>query len=80
MLNHLVPKGELRAKTMEIAGMIAKNDRKAVVGLKELLLKGHGESLRTQYDNEVDYTSNVLRGAKAEDAFPDFIARKGRAL
>jgi enoyl-CoA hydratase len=80
LLNHLVPSAELRAKTMEIAGMIARNDRKAVMGLKQLLLQGHGEDLRHQYDNEVNYTKNVMRGAKAEDAFPDFIARKGRAL
>ena len=80
LLNHLVPRGELRAKTMEIARMIASNDRDAVKGLKQLLLQGHGEDLRVQYDNEVHFTKNVLRGAKAEDAFPEFIARKGRVV
>jgi enoyl-CoA hydratase len=80
LLNHLVPRAQLRAKTMEIAGMIANNHRGSVVGIKELLLRGLGADLRQQYDLEIDYTRDVLRGAKAEDAFPDFIARKGRPL
>ena len=29
---------------------------------------------------EHHYTTHVMRGAKAKDAFPEFIARKGRAL
>jgi enoyl-CoA hydratase/carnithine racemase len=80
LLNHLVPRAQLRAKTMEIAGMIANNHRGAVAGVKELLLRGLGADLRQQYDNEIDYARNVMHGAKAEDAFPEFIARKGRAL
>jgi enoyl-CoA hydratase len=80
LLNHLVPRAQLRAKTMEIAGMIANNHRGSVVGIKELLLAGLGADLRQQYDHEIAYTRDVLRGAKAEDAFPDFIARKGRPL
>ena len=80
LLNHLVPRAQLRAKTMEIAAMIANNHRGSVVGIKELLLRGHGADLRQQYDNEIEYTRSVLRGAKAENAFTDFIARKGRAL
>src|SRR5262252_9653254 len=39
LLNHLVPKSELRMKTMEIAKMIAKNHRGAVTGIKSLMLK-----------------------------------------
>lgn len=80
LLNHLVPSGELRAKTMEIATTIANNDTRAVMGIKELLLRDMGQDLKGQWANEKDYTSNVMRGAKAEDAFPEFIARKGRAL
>ncbi|MCZ6873343.1 MAG: enoyl-CoA hydratase/isomerase family protein [bacterium] len=80
LLNHLVPCGQLRAKTMEIAGMIANNNRAAVVGVKELLLRDMGCNLQAQWANERDYTMNVVRGAKAEDAFPEFIARKGRPL
>ena len=77
LLNHLVPRAELRAKTMEIARMIAGNHRGAVMGVKALLLQQLGESLDRQWQAEHDYGINVLRGAKAADAFPEFIARKG---
>ena len=30
--------------------------------------------------DEYEYTTKVMRGAKAKDAFPEFMARKGRAL
>jgi enoyl-CoA hydratase len=80
LLNHLVPREKLRDKTMEIARMIAGNHRGAVIGVKALLLRQKGESLEQQYEIEHDYTTHVMRGAKAEDAFPEFIARKGRAL
>jgi len=80
LLNHLVPSEQLRAKTMEIATMIAHNNRAAVMGIKALLLRDMGCDLEAQWANERDYTTNVVRGARAEDAFPEFIARKGRPL
>ena len=80
LLNHLVPREKLRDKTMEIARMIAGNHRGAVIGVKALLLQQKGESQERQYEIEHHYTTHVMRGAKAEDAFPEFIARKGRAL
>jgi enoyl-CoA hydratase/carnithine racemase len=80
LLNHRVPCTELRQKTMELATMIAGNHRQAVMGIKALLLKQMGRSLEEQWALERNYTTNVVRGAKAEDAFPDFIARKGRPL
>lgn len=78
LLNHLVPRAELRAKTMWLAKMIAGNHRGAVMGVKALLLQQHGKGLERQFEIERHYTTHVMRGAKAEDAFPDFIARKGR--
>lgn len=78
LLNHLVPRAELRDKTMWLAKMIAANHHGAVTGIKSLLLHHLGEGLEAQWAAEKDYTTNVMRGAKAEDAFPDFIARKGR--
>src|SRR5690348_13852944 len=39
LLNHLVPRAELRNKTMELARMIAGNHRGAVMGVKALLLR-----------------------------------------
>ena len=79
LLNHLVPREQLRDKTMEIARMIAGNHRGAVMGVKALLLRQKGET-GAAIREEHEYTTHVLRGAKAEDAFPEFIARRGRAL
>src|SRR5712691_10865135 len=78
LLNHLVPCAQLREKTLELGAMIAKNRRGSVMGVKALLLQHMGKNLEEQWANERDYTTNVMRGAKAEDAFPEFIARKGR--
>jgi enoyl-CoA hydratase len=78
LLNHLVPRAELRAKTRWLAKMIAGNHRGAVMGVKSLLLQQRGEGLEAQWALEKDYTTHVMRGARAEDAFPEFIARKGR--
>ncbi len=80
LLNHLVPRDQLRAKTMELARMIAANNRAAVMGIKALLLKQKPQSLEQQWAEERHYTTHIVRGAKAEEAFPEFIARKGRRL
>lgn len=79
LLNHLVPREKLREKTMEIAKLIAANHRGAVMGVKALMLKQMNQNLEEQFETEHDYTKNVLRGAKAKDAFPEFIERKGLA-
>jgi 2-(1,2-epoxy-1,2-dihydrophenyl)acetyl-CoA isomerase len=78
LLNHLVPCAQLREKTMWLATMIAKNRNESVMGIKQLLLQDLGRSLEEQWSNERHYTTNVVRGAKAETAFPEFIARRGR--
>jgi enoyl-CoA hydratase/carnithine racemase len=80
LLNHLVPRDQLRAKTMELARLIAANNRSAVIGVKELLLKQKGQNLEEQWTEERDYTTHVVKGARAEEAFPEFIARHGRPL
>jgi enoyl-CoA hydratase/carnithine racemase len=80
LLNHLVPCAELREKTLWLAKMIAKNKREAVMGVKALMLRDLGCDLEEQWANERDYTTNVVRGAKAEAAFPEFIARHGRPI
>src|SRR5207237_9982454 len=76
LLNHLVPREQLRAKTMELARAIAGNNRAAVIGIKALLLEMMGQNLEQQWTKERYYTTHVVRGAKAEEAFPEFIARK----
>jgi enoyl-CoA hydratase/carnithine racemase len=78
LLNHLVPCAELRAKTLWLGAMIAGNRRESVMGVKALLLQHMGGTLEEQWQNERDYTTRVVRGARAEAAFPEFIARKGR--
>jgi enoyl-CoA hydratase/carnithine racemase len=77
LLNHLVPRARLREKTMELAKMIAGNHRGAVMGVKALLLKQKGENQEAQWAAEVEYITKVMRGAKARDAFPEFLERKG---
>jgi len=79
LLNHLVPRAELRQTTMALAKQIAANHRGAVMGIKALMLKQMAMGLEDQYSAEQDYTKAVLRNAKAKDAFPEFIARKGLA-
>ena len=76
LLNHLVPRAQLRAKTMELAKMIASNHRRAVMGVKALMMRQLGQNMEEQFNAEKDYTTHVLPGAKAKDAFPDFIKRK----
>jgi enoyl-CoA hydratase/carnithine racemase len=78
LLNHVVPCAQLRQKTLELATMIASNRRESVMGIKALLLKHMGRNLEEQWAQERDYTTHVARGAKADEAFPEFIARKGR--
>src|SRR4051812_8476500 len=80
LLNHLVPREELRDRTMELARMIAANHRGAVVGIKALLMKQKPLSVEDQFAEERHFTTEIMRGAKAEDAFPEFISRKGRPL
>jgi enoyl-CoA hydratase len=77
LLNHLVPRDQLRARTMELAKTIAGNNRAAVIGIKQLLLKQMTESVEEQWDEERRFTTEVMRNAKAKEAFPEFIARKG---
>jgi enoyl-CoA hydratase len=77
LLNHLVPRDQLRAKTMELAKTIAGNNRAAVIGIKALLLKQMTESVEEQWDEERRFTTEIMRNAKAKEAFPEFIARKG---
>ena len=49
LLNHLVPRARLREKTMELARMIARNNRRSVMGVKALLLRQKGKSLEEQW-------------------------------
>jgi enoyl-CoA hydratase/carnithine racemase len=79
LLNHLVPSNQLRAKTMEIATTIASHRSESVIGIKELLLQDKAADLRGMWENERDYTTDKVKGYGVEQAFPEFLARKGRS-
>ena len=57
LLNHLVPREQLRDKTMELARMIAGNHRGAVMGVKALLMKQKRQSVEEQWAEERHYTT-----------------------
>ena len=78
LINHLVPADQLRAKTMEIATTIAGNRHDTVIGIKELLIQDMGRDLREMWENERRFTTEKVKGYGVEQAFPEFIARKGR--
>jgi enoyl-CoA hydratase/carnithine racemase len=80
LLNHLVPRDQLRAKTMDLAKTIAGNNRAAIIGIKALLLKQMTQDVEAQWDEERRFTTEVMRNAKAKEAFPEFMARKGIAI
>jgi hypothetical protein len=44
------------------------------------MLKQMAQDLEAQWDSERRYTTEVMRNAKAREAFPEFIARKGIAV
>ena len=71
LLNHLVPRAQLRPKTMELARMIAGNNRAAVVGIKALLLKQMAQNLDQQWEEERHFTTNVMRGRAPRRPFPN---------
>jgi len=79
LINHLVPVEELRAKTMEIATTIANNRHETVIGAKELLLQDMGGSLHDMWENERVFTAEKVQGYGVEQAFAEFLARKGRS-
>ncbi len=79
LLNHLVPSSQLRDKTMEVAKQISGNHNEAVAGCKRLMLKNMTADLEQQWQNEQDYAKNVMTNAKATEAFPEFLERKGVA-
>ena len=80
LLNHLVTSDGLRDKTMEIASTIAGHRPESVIGIKQILLQDKAADLRGMWENEVEYTTNRVKGYGVEQAFPEFIARRGREL
>jgi hypothetical protein len=44
------------------------------------LLEGRGADLRQQYENERYFNREVVQGYGVEQAFPEFISRRGRPI
>ena len=80
LLNHLTPAAQLRDKTMELAAAIAGHRPESVIGIKRLLLQDRAADLRQMWENERDFTTNQVKGYGVEQAFPEFIARRGRPV
>jgi len=78
LLNHLVPAEQVMEKSMELATMIAKNHQDSVRGIKRLLTEDIGRSLKQMWEEERDYVRGGMRVPHVEEAFKDFIERKGR--
>ena len=79
LINHLVPVEDLRTKTMELATTIASNRQESVMGVKELLLQDMGGSLQDMWENERSFITEKVQGIGVEQAFAEFLARKGRS-
>jgi len=48
-----------------------------VIGVKQILIEDMTTDLEGMWKNEKDFTA-VNKGFGVEDAFPEFLARKGR--
>ena len=78
LLNHLVPEDRLLDKAREIAGAIAKNHPDSVQGVKKLLIEDVGASWEEMWQAERTHLATGMRVPGVEDAFKEFIGRKGR--
>ena len=78
LLNHLVPPDEVMDKAMEIATAISNNHPDSVRGVKHLLVEDIGRGWQEMWQMEKDYLRTQVRSPGVEDAFKEFIDRRGR--
>jgi 2-(1,2-epoxy-1,2-dihydrophenyl)acetyl-CoA isomerase len=78
LLNHLVAPDEVLDKAMEIATTIAENHADSVQGVKQLLVEDVGLPWQEMWQREIDYMDTRVRHVGVEDAFKEFIGRRGR--
>ena len=78
LLNHLVPGEDLMDKAMEIARAIAKNHPDSVRGVKHLLVEDIGLGWKEMWERERAYLNTEVRVPAVEQAFKEFLDRKGR--
>ena len=77
LLNQLVPCGELRESTLQMAHLISANDARMVQGIKRLVHEDIGMDWRGRYDNEQTARKTYLKANSPREGFKDFLARKG---
>lgn len=78
LLNHVVSPDNLTDKALEIAGAIAKNHPKAVQSIKAMLIRHMGESWKSMWHGEVEMKNSGFKGVPLDEAFSEFLSRKGR--
>ena len=78
LLNHLVPNDQLLDKSMEIASTIAANRAESVQGAKYLMSHNVGLTWEEMWRNERELLSTKVKEFGVEQAFKDFLSRKGR--
>ena len=78
LLNHLVPGEALMDKAMEIAAAIAENHPDSVQGIKKLMIEDIGARWQDSWQAERDHLAGGMRVPGVEEAFKEFIGRRGR--
>ena len=78
LLNYLVPAEELLDKSVEVAAGIAKNRIESVANIKQMLREHTGLPLEEQFRNEIEALKGRFKGPPVEEAFAEFLDRKGR--
>ena len=77
LLNHLVPAGELMARATETGTTIAANNPDSVQGIKHLLVENIGLKWQEMWEREKSYLNEGMKVPGVEEAFKEFLARKG---
>jgi enoyl-CoA hydratase len=75
LLNRLVPSSELMKVALEIGYTITANDAAAVQGIKEILTRDIGMSLREMMLNEIQTVSRSLPPPPPQESFKTFLER-----
>ena len=78
LINHLVPGERLMDEAMEIAITIANNHPDSVRGVKRLLIEYLDLGWQEMWEREKDYLDTDVRALGVEEAFKEFLDRKGR--
>ena len=78
LLNHLVTPDQVMERAMEIATAIAENHPDSVQGVKQLLVEDVGLPWQEMWEREIDFMNTRVSHVGVEDAFKEFISRRGR--